>query len=212
MQPPHLLSLPHTVIEPPAVSLLPTAPGFLLLILLLLACIFFIWHRYHTLAWRRQALKELQSIYQEYLRQPDSLSYCKQVNALLKRVALQRFAQSAVTPLVVAPLFGDRWLGFLDKTCKGSAFAKQFPAFAVLPYQSIVNASDLSLQNLSVSQLNKHIKRWIIKHNPTRTLSSHSIKSQDPYSQDPCSDVVNSPVFKQKSPNTQGFSVKAIPS
>lgn len=221
MQSPPLLPLPHAAIEPQAVSALPTAPGFLLLMLLLLASIFYIWRRYRTLAWRRQALKELQTLYQDYLGKPDSLSYCKGANALLKRVALQRFSKAAGSTTVtsktintktiniktVAPLFGESWLAFLDETCKGSAFVNDFSAFASLPYQSSVKASDPSLKEFSILKLNKHIKRWIIKHNPeknpTRTLSSERTGPQDTCFRGVC---------KEDSPRSKGFSAKAIPS
>jgi hypothetical protein len=160
-----LVTLPNTAIEPPPITQWPIAPGYWLVSGLLLAAITLLCMRYRKTLWRRQALTELNAIYQEYLINTDPYDYCKQANALLKRVALTRFPQASV-----APLSGAAWLDFLDSCCVKVHFSDHFQWFATLPYQE-----SLSTSELSVLTLHKSIKRWIKHHKvkPTRTNSSH---------------------------------------
>ena len=149
-----LISLPNAATEPPQITQWPIAPGYWLVGCLLLTAITLLCLRYRKTLWRRQALQELNAIYQAYLLNTDPYDYCKQANALLKRVALTRFPKESV-----APLSGAAWLTFLDNCCVKVHFSDHFQWFASLPYQE-----SLSTSELSVLTLHRSIKRWIKHH------------------------------------------------
>ena len=97
------LSRLHDIVEPEAVSLWPSAPGWILLYglasVLLIVLAFNRYVRWRRDAYRRQALALL----------PDTPE--NELNGLLKRVALSHWPREEV-----ASLTGDAWLEFLDRT------------------------------------------------------------------------------------------------
>jgi hypothetical protein len=99
---------------PPAVSSWPPGPLWWLLLALALvvtALLLRYWLRWwRRNAYRRVALEQLQTIYQQWQSDKDQQRYLHELHVLLKRVALQAFPGSAV-----APLNGESWLLFLDQ-------------------------------------------------------------------------------------------------
>ncbi len=95
--------------DPP--PLWPPAPGFWVLLIIaaavLLALILW-WHRARARnAYRRAGLTLL-----------NTARTAREVNIIVKRVALAAFPRSAV-----APLWGDAWVAFLDDTCRRARFS-----------------------------------------------------------------------------------------
>lgn len=95
--------------EPP--PLWPPAPGvwvLLIVALCALSTVVILWMRVRERnAYRRAGLALL-----------EQAATTRDVNVILKRVALAVFPRSEV-----APLYGDDWAGFLDASCSRSGFA-----------------------------------------------------------------------------------------
>ncbi len=99
----------------------PPAIGWwiLLLIILLLVLTVFNWlyKRWRANRYRREALKELRQLHENYLQHGDDLLYLARFQTLLKRVALTRFSREEV-----ASLTGESWVSFLDRTSRSQEF------------------------------------------------------------------------------------------
>lgn len=112
MNPQDPLSNLHPLREPALVSWWPLAPGWWIAIFALLlavaACLFLGWRYYRRNAYRRQALKQLREIREQYHQ--DARGGVTAINALLKAVALKAYPQRDV-----AASSGARWLAFLNK-------------------------------------------------------------------------------------------------
>ena len=128
----------------------PPAVGWWLLaalsLLLLAGAAFWRWQRF---AVRRQALRELAMIHEDFLRHRDHPRLAMELNLLLKRVALASAAHAQP-----AGLTGSAWLRFLDANGGGGAFASG--AGAVLaqgPYRRSLRCDAPALRQLA--------ERWI---------------------------------------------------
>ena len=95
--------------EPP--PLWPPAPGVWVLLIVVLAVVlalFLLWRRARAKnAYRRAGLTLLHDA-----------RTVREVNVILKRVALAAFPRHRV-----ASLYGEEWAAFLDETCRGSHFS-----------------------------------------------------------------------------------------
>lgn len=113
MNPQDPLSALHPLREPVLVGWWPPAPGWWvllgMLLLLLLGMALFLWRRYRRNAYRRQALRQLQAIQAQYRQDGDSSRCIAAVNALLKSVALVAYPRRDV-----AASSGREWLAFLN--------------------------------------------------------------------------------------------------
>lgn len=98
--------------EPPPVGWWPPAPGWWLLAALLLALLcalaVWLWRRHRRIRYRRQAADELHTLRVADLTGSEQI---QSINALLKRTALAAYPAESV-----APLGGDAWMAFLDRT------------------------------------------------------------------------------------------------
>lgn len=97
---------------PEAVGLWPLAPGWWLLIALLIGAIvvgtIYLRRRHQSNAFKRQAINQLHAL--EAIREQDGLAYVQQLNALLKQTALSVHPRADV-----AGLSGQQWLQYLDQ-------------------------------------------------------------------------------------------------
>lgn len=139
---------------PDPVSWWPPAPGWWVVTLLALAAIslgiFFIRKLWLRNRYRRAALRELHDLGTN--PQNDQKELLKKLSTLLRRVAVQAYGRNEV-----APLSGDRWLEFLDRTGQTNQFSQG--AAKVLGsglYQSTIEAD--------MEQVRKLIQRWIKEH------------------------------------------------
>jgi hypothetical protein len=98
---------------PDPVSWWPPAPGWWLLAILVIGAIVAAvrWgmRRHRALAYRRQALLELEQAFRLRETDGDELAFLRTANAILKRAALQSFPRAEL-----ASLHGEAWAGFLD--------------------------------------------------------------------------------------------------
>lgn len=128
---------------PEAIGWWPLAPGWYLLVLLIIAVLaaitIFAVRHYKNGHFKRQALRLLETYHQQYQQESNSQVYAARVSELLKRVALVYFPRSKV-----ASLQGDAWIEFLNQTAKGLHFESLRVELLEAPYQPLIK-QDLTL-------------------------------------------------------------------
>jgi hypothetical protein len=121
----------HDILSAPPPAFWPPAPGWWLVALLLLGVLSISGWRL-TVVWRRRRrltriLSELDAL---ATKRPEQVA--TQISVLLRRVALMCFSRSEV-----APLTGNAWLAFLDRTGGNQAFSSGAgTVLATAPYAS----------------------------------------------------------------------------
>ena len=107
---------------PPAVGWWPLAPGWWLLaalVLLAIGAALFLWLRaWRRNRYRRRARAELEALFRATRAAGDAAGFARGAGAILRRAALVRYARAEV-----APLCGEAWLAFLDRSGRTTAFA-----------------------------------------------------------------------------------------
>lgn len=152
------------LMAPAPIGWWPPAPGWWLLALLLPLGLCLAWRRYRNgsprrprpndggLEPRRQsALDELARLRRPY-DQPAG-PWLQQLNALLKRLSLQHYPESACHTLS-----GRAWLAFLDNRC---------PAAGLTRWMVLVEGAyrpDCRLDDKAIDDLYQSIATWIRKH------------------------------------------------
>jgi hypothetical protein len=105
------LSNLHDIVVPAPPPLFPPAPGVWILLIIAVAVVLALalwWRRARARnAYRRAGLTLLKNA-----------RTAREVNIVVKRVALAAFPRSTV-----APLWGDAWVAFLDRTCRRARFS-----------------------------------------------------------------------------------------
>lgn len=143
--------------DPALIGWWPLAPGWWLLLFLLLTLITVLavlaWRRHRANAYRRQALALQQQHYLAWLSHGDETRYCTATNALLKRVAIMAFEGRAV-----AANSGQAWLEFLNSSCPAGAPQPPFQAeFAEALYRP-------EPASIDIEQLQRSAEAWIQRH------------------------------------------------
>ncbi len=161
MNPQDPLAALHPLREPAAIGWWPLAPGWWVLIALAvlataIACYYLV-RRYRANAYRRLALKQLQTIQSRYadkLGEDECIqNTARDSNALLKSVALRVFPRQDI-----AALSGEAWLDFLNKTRRSESADTEFSA-------AFANAAYLpKTPDLDAEQLFRACQSWISKH------------------------------------------------
>lgn len=158
------------IVEPSAVSGWLPPPtvylfGALVLVWLAAAIVLFIIHHRKNL-YRRVGLRELASIENRVGNINERPTALRDLNMLLKRVALVAWPRDQV-----ASLSGDAWLAFLDNTSHGSPFTggasrllKEIP-LAADEYLKSISPEDITL-------LIKAVDDWIRTHRVNISVSS----------------------------------------
>lgn len=130
-----LLSQLKDIHQPQPVSWWPPAPGwFILIILILITC--FLLGMFAYKAWRRHyrkrfALTSLKNLKVQYQKQAETATIA-QVSILLKRVMIARFGKSKI-----ATLTDIEWLAFLDDVSKTDEYTQGTgQALLTMPYQA----------------------------------------------------------------------------
>ncbi len=161
---PGSLSNLRGIVEPSAVSVWPLAPGvwaLLALVVIWLTVAGVLWWRHRRRnAYRRAALRELATIRQD-LGQPAKRNRALlALPSLVKRVALAAFPRAQV-----APLSGEAWIQFLNRTSRRPLFAgSPGQLLAGIPY---IKDSELDeIPDQEVRTLLHSVARWIRKHRP----------------------------------------------
>ncbi len=136
------LSQLHDIQLPAPIAWWPLAPGWYLLIALLVALIVlsarFFWQR------KKRALKR------EALRLLMEADYAS-ASTLLRRLALYQYPDENI-----AGLRGESWLAFLDKTGQTKAFTQGVGrALLTAPYQQMFTSIDTALLDLLTDWINR---------------------------------------------------------
>ena len=126
--------------KPPGIW--PLAPGWYLLILLLVLGSYLGYCRHRRLRPRREALKLLADYERQYARQVSPALISANISELLKRVALVYFPRQDV-----ASLHGMGWIDFLSRTSKKIDFHAVSGLLLDLPYRN-ENCASVDLQAL----------------------------------------------------------------
>jgi len=141
---------------PTDVSWWPLAPGWWLLIIL--ATILVASLVYWAIRWwkssthKRIAIKELESVLQQYKQNQNASGYINDFAQIIRRVALVSFPQEKV-----ASLTGQTWLNFLDKSAKTQDFSRgDGQLLAHGPYQQTLELPAASLHKIGVNWIKKH--------------------------------------------------------
>ena len=151
---------------PDAVGIWPPAPFvWVLLGAVCLGLAALIWQgiaRWRAGAYRREGLARLSQIEEKFLSKGEEIAALAELSVLLKRVALARFPRKQV-----APLCGEKWLKFLDSTCKGGKFSSG-------PGQLLMAATDSRVEELTIHsddarQLVRLAGIWIKTHQGKKT-------------------------------------------
>lgn len=142
---------------PAPVSNWPPAPGwFILAALLLIAVVALTWwlfRRWWDNRYRREAMRELESLRAGFGAGSDPAGFLTDYSALLKRAALSHYPRGAV-----AHLTGEAWVEFLDKSAGTNEFS--MGAGQVLidgNYRPIDEAID-------IDELHRLGRYWIRRH------------------------------------------------
>ena len=154
MNPQDPLAALNPLREPQLIGWWPLAPGWWLLLALLLLCLgvvlVFLLRRHRRNAYRRQALRQLHEIYRQYGEDQQQQRCIAATNALLKSVAIRAYPQKDV-----ASASGEAWLLFLNQALRPEeAFDPQF-SLAIYSKKSLT--VDLTAAERSAQQ-------WIRKH------------------------------------------------
>ncbi len=154
MNPQDPLAALNPLREPAAIGWWPPAPGWWILLVLGLgaaaALSIFLLRRYRRSAYRRRALRQLQALQSDHQENRDDLRYVKNVNALLKSVALLAYPARDV-----ASRHGAAWRSFLnDSLPPAEHFTQDFDEAA---YRTTLPAID-------TERLHRSAHSWIRRH------------------------------------------------
>ena len=141
---------------PQEVSLWPqTWPLRMAIVLVAVLTVLAIWrfaHHYRANRYRREALSELDRMRWTTDAAPDRLA--AQLSLLVRRTALGAFPRETI-----APLIGNAWLAFLDRSYGGDEFSRGAGRWLVsAPYQQTAPGRD------ELNALRGLVDRWIRRH------------------------------------------------
>lgn len=141
---------------PEPVSWWPPAPGWWILaaLILLAIAVFVRWSIKNTRQrrYRKLALRQLQTLYENWQQQRDDFVFAQAINRLLKQTALAAFPVRDV-----AALSGVEWLEFLDQKLKK-------PQFAQTDLRALATLHLREPAPIAADVLHRAAKQWIRSH------------------------------------------------
>lgn len=116
------------------------------------------YRRWHRNRYRRTALHRLAELEQLAQQSTTRVAALQELSELLKRTALAAYPREQV-----APLYGDDWLAFLDRTYQGKDFTQgDGQLLAQLPYQPLESLAQSPSE--AVFGLFGSVRGWIRFH------------------------------------------------
>ncbi len=153
------------IVVPEPVGLWPPAPFvWVLLSVAGVGLALLIWRgvaRWRAGAYRRAGLVLLTQIEARWVTPGHDVVALHELSVLLKRVALAAFPRK-----LVAPLYGEDWLRFLERTCEGCTFATG-PGQLLAVFMS-AGHKDSRLNPNEGKQLMRLARTWIKGHRPLK--------------------------------------------
>jgi hypothetical protein len=158
------------IVVPAPVAFWPPAPfAWMLLAATGIGLAVLIWRgiaHWKAAAYRREGLTHLSRIESTCMTPGSEIAALKELSVLLKRVALAAFPRK-----VVAALYGEEWLRFLDRTCEGCTFSTG-PGHLLAVAMS--SGADVSLSDTrDAEQLVRQARTWIKGHCHDKTDPSN---------------------------------------
>lgn len=149
---------------PPPVDAWPPAPGWFLLAALALVAagliVYGLYRLWRRNRYRREALRELADLKQQYEAAGDAGDYLSAYARLLKRTALTRYPRDQI-----ANLTGEAWVNFLDRSARTEEFS--LGAGQVLVYG---NYQPIDAADIDVNRLDELGRYWIKRHGKPRPV------------------------------------------
>lgn len=154
MNPQDPLAQLHPLRDPELIGWWPLAPGWWVLIALLLCALLLLawwaFKRYQARTYRRQGLEQLELLQQTYQQDKNLHAYVEGINSILKSAALRAYPAREI-----AGVSGKPWLAFLNAQMPSQLnFEEGFAHAAYSPGEPAVNAS----------QLHQCASTWIKRH------------------------------------------------
>jgi len=138
----------------------PPAPGWWFAAVLVAAVVAFLLQRllryWRGNRYRRDAVRELQGLYDECKRRQDAGRYVTTCAQLLKRVAMVPFPREEI-----AALYGEEWVAFLDRT-------GDCDDFSVGPGELLVEGPYRPGLSCDMEALHRVSLRWLKRHRARR--------------------------------------------
>ena len=143
MNPQDPLAQLHPLRDPELIGWWPLAPGWWIVIALLLCALLLLawWacKRYQARAYRRQGLKQLAALQQTFQQDKNLHCYVEGINTVLKSAALRTYPRRET-----ASVSGEPWLAFLNAQMPSQLnFEAGFANAAYSPGEPAVNADQL---------------------------------------------------------------------
>jgi len=136
--------------EPAAIVFWPMAPGWWLLIFLLVASLIgvYYWKKHRKPPYKKLAQTALKQLHNEYELNGDEKMFIQSLSTLIRRIALAVYGRQ------VSSLTGNQWLKFLNETGNTDAFT-------VGPGKMLIDAPYQSTPNINVKDLLLITKHWV---------------------------------------------------
>lgn len=143
---------------PDAIGWWPLAPGWWLLILLVITALSVLLRKAYLNKqknrYRQTAQQELTQLQDQYQQHQDVHQYLADTQKLLRRVALHRYPDQQRT---FAKLSGEQWQDFLNGCCQETIFSQRHhEVFTALPYQQG--------QQYAHESWHQAVDQWLEKH------------------------------------------------
>ena len=141
---------------PDPVGLWPPAPGWWLVgVLILIALVYaglWLYRLWRKNRYRKQALKEAEKLFNNYLQHQDERRFAHDCNRLLKKVALHAYPKQDI-----ASLSGQNWLEFLATTGNNNVFLDDSgEALGDQRFNPDWTPNVSALKNLTLNWIRKH--------------------------------------------------------
>ncbi|MHC5110526.1 MAG: DUF4381 domain-containing protein [Planctomycetota bacterium] len=167
---PASLDLLHDIVVPPPVGWWPPAPGWYVILFttlaLLLVAVIWVVVRWRANAYRRTAIRELQTLQQDAQDKPPA-EVINAVASLVKRVALAAYPRAEV-----ASLSGPEWVAWLNQHGKDAVWCDD--AASLLAESRFRNRSCAPPDHAQCAALLEAAQTWVKLHRAATMEEKHA--------------------------------------